>query len=250
MKELIKQKVSECDLLLIGIGEEFEVIEKLNADEDYLNILAQVAEKESIQWIIPYINFLFIQKYGYLDNALKNLQTLVKGKNYYIVTTCMNGVLEQLFDDKKVVSPCGNFYKMQGKEQSIITTPELILREIENFVNKTITLETLVEKLEKENKVFNNLYATHYDEAGYLDNWNIYTKWLQGTLNKKVCILELGVGLKYPSVIRWPFEKIGYLNNKAEFFRIHETLYQLSEELHDKGHYLAENSVYFLEKYC
>ena len=64
----------------------------------------------------------------------------------------------------------------------------------------------------------NNVYAENYNENGYLSDWQIYTKWLQGTLNKKVLILELGVGLVFPSVIRWPFEKIAFYNQKEVIY--------------------------------
>ena len=60
----------------------------------------------------------------------------------------------------------------------------------------------------------------HYDESCYLPQWQNYLKWLQNTLNRKLCILELGVGFQYPSVIRWPFAKTGYLNKKADFIKV------------------------------
>ena len=76
--------------------------------------------------------------------------------------------------------------------------------------------------------------------------WDKYTKWLQGTLNRNVLILELGVGLKYPGVIRFPFEKAAYFNKKADFIRVHGRLYQMTEELGDKGISIARNAVAFL----
>ena len=76
--------------------------------------------------------------------------------------------------------------------------------------------------------------------------WDKYTKWLQGTLNRNVLILELGVGLKYPGVIRFPFEKAAYLNKKADIIRVHGRLYQMTEELGDKGISIAQNAVAFL----
>ena len=66
--------------------------------------------------------------------------------------------------------------------------------------------------------ILNNIYTDSYDENGYLNNWTQYMKWLQLTLNKKLGIVELGVNLDFPSVIRWPFEKAGYLNKKAFAF--------------------------------
>ena len=49
-----------------------------------------------------------------------------------------------------------------------------------------------------------------------------------------LCVLELGVGLKYPTVIRFPFEKIVFVNNKAVMLRVNRKLYQSTEELKEK----------------
>ena len=36
------------------------------------------------------------------------------------------------------------------------------------------------------------------------DSWETYTKWLQGTLNRNLVFLELGVGMELPQLIRFP----------------------------------------------
>lgn len=41
---------------------------------------------------------------------------------------------------------------------------------------------------------FNRITTPGYLEEGYLPQWEKYQKWLQGTLNRKLCILELGRG--------------------------------------------------------
>ena len=66
-------------------------------------------------------------------------------------------------------------------------------------------------------------------------------------MNRKLVILELGVGMRFPSVARWPFEKIAFFNKKAEFIRVNGTLYQMSEELADKGISVAQNAVSWLQ---
>ena len=81
-----------------------------------------------------------------------------------------------------------------------------------------------------------------------MPQWEKYTKWLQGTLNRNLCVLELGAGMQFPQIIRFPFEKVAYFNQKSRFFRIHSKLYQLTEELREKGVSIAENSVDFLLK--
>ena len=95
---------------------------------------------------------------------------------------------------------------------------------------------------------FNLVETANYNENGYLEKWQKYKLWLQGTVNKKLCVLELGVGMKYPTVIRWPFEKVVYFNQKAELFRVHSKLYQMTEEIKDKGFGICSKPVDFVKE--
>ena len=54
------------------------------------------------------------------------------------------------------------------------------------------------------------------------------------------------MNLSFPSIIRWPFEKVGFYNQKAFFVRVNEKLYYLSEELKDKGISVAQNAIDWL----
>ena len=94
--------------------------------------------------------------------------------------------------------------------------------------------------------IFNNILSEGYVEEEYLEQWEKYMKWLQGTVNRKLCVLELGVGMLYPTVIRWPFEKVVYFNQKSNIFRIHSKLYQLTEEIKDRGYKNRKKPMDFL----
>jgi len=54
------------------------------------------------------------------------------------------------------------------------------------------------------------------------------------------------VGMEFPSIIRWPMEKVCFYNKKSKFFRVHSTLYQLSEEIQERGISVKENPINFL----
>ncbi len=77
------------------------------------------------------------------------------------------------------------------------------------------------------------------------EQWKNYQDWLSGTLNKELLILELGVGFTLPGIIRWPFEKVAFYNNKAYLVRVHEKFPQLTSELQQKGIAVRQNSVEF-----
>lgn len=74
-----------------------------------------------------------------------------------------------------------------------------------------------------------------YDESVYLPQWKSYQQWLGNTLNQKFVILELGVGMEYPTVLRFPDEKMAYFNQKSLLCRIHRNLYQIPAEIRERG---------------
>ena len=73
--------------------------------------------------------------------------------------------------------------------------------------------------------------------------WKHYTLWLSCTLNRNTVLLELGENYKDPSLIRWPFEKIVYVNQKSYLLRVHKTLSQLPGEVGERAGRVAMDSV-------
>ncbi len=75
------------------------------------------------------------------------------------------------------------------------------------------------------------------------EQWNSYLNWLAGTLNHRLCILELGVGFGSPQVIRWPFEKTAMFNLKSTLIRINARFPQLTEQTAERGVSIGENAL-------
>lgn len=94
----------------------------------------------------------------------------------------------------------------------------------------------------------NTVEAAAYIEEGYLPQWSRYTRWLAGTLGKELVVLELGVGFDKPGVIRFPFEKTAFFNQKAWLCRINEKFPQIPGELRDRAEGIEENSVDWVRK--
>ena len=65
-------------------------------------------------------------------------------------------------------------------------------------------------------------------------------------MGKKLLLIELGVSLDYPTVIRWPFEKVVFVNDKAHLIRAHEKLYHHTPEIKDKTDSIQMNSVDYI----
>lgn len=88
----------------------------------------------------------------------------------------------------------------------------------------------------------------HYDESGYLPQWKAYQTWLGNTLNRELVILELGVGFEYPSVLRFPDEKMAFFNQKSTLVRIHSEFPQIPKEIRERSLSVTADPVDFWSK--
>lgn len=253
--EQLKKNIADADMILVGIGEKFEEqFKKLEIIKKYKNRIVNSKKYDNHKLLEQFIKSKYLNEcYNEaVMNAYQSLENLIQEKNYFIVSTCKdNYITHTNLKKDRMVFPCGNYQYLQCAKKC----------EDELF-NASGYVEEIIAKVDRANDnidlpvcrkcgaplVFNNVYAENYNENGYIVQWEVYSKWLQGTLNRKLCILELGVGVSYPTVIRWPFEKIAFLNQKSVFYRVHSKLYQLSEELKNNGTSIAENPITFLTK--
>lgn len=169
--------------------------------------------------------------------SYEKLKELLQGRDYFIVTTVTDGkILESGLDPAKIVAPCGNETWRQCSKSCTKDIWEM--GEVPDGLCPHC----------KAPLTGNTIKADQYIEEGYLPQWSVYTKWLTGTLNKKLVILELGVGFQTPTVVRWPFEKTAFFNQKSYMYRINEKFSQITEELKGRAEGIAENSVEFINK--
>lgn len=255
-KQILTDAVKEADLVLIGIGEEWGVtFDDMLKAPDFSKNFVKLGTDEQRNTFVPVLQREYLKEIRdpQLKIAYSNLLELVKDKNYFLISMnqdrypAISG-----FNVERMVFPCGGYTRLQC---DIGCTDELyadvICDEIYQKIHEDMDIEELAmpvcDKCGKE-LVFNNIKAVKYLEAGYLPTWERYMKWLQGTVNKKLCLLELGVSMRFPSVIRWPFEKTTFYNQKAKFFRIHHSLSQTAENIGDRCYTCDENSVAYMAK--
>lgn len=255
----ILRRCQDAEMILIGIGEKFQYNwDILEQNERYREIESEIREtgqEETYHWIIPFLQKMALEEYPdqQLTEAYRNLGKLVKDKNYFIISTVIDDCIYQYdFQEERIVTPCGGFRKMQcdgNCNDRLLDFDEEVYKKVKSYFNRNEILEELQEPICEQcgkKKRFNQLGTENYAEKGYLQQWERYTKWLQGTVNKKICVIELGVGMELPTVIRWPFEKIIYYNQKSFLYRIHPSLYQLGEKIGGRGNGIKENPVSFL----
>ncbi len=239
MTKAFQQEIEQADKILVGIGEEFaEQFLKVHSRQEW----AELEKQDPLQADIERLQYLDrITLEDPVIRAYRNLEKLLSKKDYFIVTTCNDDKIFRsgLNQEKHIVTPCGTFQYLQCSNRC--NDDFLPLSECRGQDISKIRCPGCGEKV-----AFNKISAEHYNEAGYLLQWNEYQQWLTKTLNRKLLVLELGVDFSYPTVIRWPFEKVVYFNKQAKFYRVNETLYQMTNEIKDKGISISQNAVDFL----
>ncbi len=252
-KDSIMQALREADMVLVGLGEEFDGTSYLGQDPSYQQG-RQWLEKEQEGWMVPAWMEYCLDKTGReaLEEAVGKLTHILEEHNYFVISVSTNRTVALApWREGRFVAPCGTTLGKQcrkdctqapvpmteGDWQALVHAFDRIGREVPDLGHCPVCGEPYVP---------NTVYGVRYDERGYLEDWRRYTKWLQGTVNRRLVILELGVGMRFPSVIRWPFEKIAFYNQKAFLIRVNGYLYQLTRELAGKGCGISQNAIDWL----
>lgn len=272
MNKQVAEAIEQSDIVLVGIGREFT---------------EKVPEGSGEECLAPYEESHFYANLPSDDEVIQAYNVLhrqIGKKPYFVVTLNTDDLIYRSeFEAGQIVAPCGSMSKLQCKEHIIEAAPirEQILRAWEDVepeeedissdeangrseqINKKdkkmatdmSTAEALISKYAVcptcgAPLAFHTIANPDYLESGYLPQWEHYKKWLTATLNKKLCILELGVDFTFPQVIRFPFEKTAFYNKKATFVRVNSCFPQLEAELAAEGRAIsvAESPVEMLLK--
>ena len=243
LKEL-QEKIQQAECVLIGIGLEFE----------FDNIECDLQDEDSI--FKRDVQYIHKKQENSIENetilkAYQQVKSLVENSNYFIVDMTKHGFIHQIgIQEERIVCPMGDLEYLQCKNaccEDLYKSNYVFEQEsgteniLENYKKGKYICPKCGEKL-----IFNYYQKKNYVEARYLDNWNAYQIWLQKTLNKKLLILELGVGLEYPQVIRFPFEKVAFYNQKSYFIRVHHRLPQIVKEIKERSKSISQNSIEYL----
>lgn len=254
----VLEQIRLADMVLVGLGEEFDDVKRLRDNTTYQNG-RQMLFEAGYEWLIPaWSEYCSGKMENIIVPALENLLKLLDGKNYFVVSLSTNSSIEAAAGrGERLVKPCGGVLEKQcvgGCEGELLPLAEKDGEKLKGYFSDLYEGKFLKESIPElgrcsrcgSHMVLNNIFAENYNESGYLDKWQRYTKWLQGTVNRRLFLLELGVGLQFPTVVRWPFEKIVIYNEKAILCRIHEKLYHLPKEIGSKGLGISKNAIDWL----
>ncbi|MCH5341599.1 MAG: hypothetical protein J1E01_09025 [Acetatifactor sp.] len=256
--EEFRERLSQAEFLLVGLGEEFDAACELKDVQEFQRG-RELLQNAEVHWLLPAWSEYCSSRLGRdIRPVLEKLAGMLAGRNYFVVSVSVNSVIAAVFGgSNRLVMPCGSVQMKQcarACEGEIISASDRDVSVLETLFRKLWTGSFSPEEARGLGNcrqcgspmVFNNVYAENYDETGYLEDWQCYTKWLQGTVNHKLLLLELGVSMGFPSVIRVPFEKIVTYNQKAFLCRVNEKIWQIPADFLSKGVGISKNAIDWL----
>lgn len=172
----------------------------------------------------------------------RDLFELLKHKDYFIITTNVDGqFLKAGFDEKKIFAPQGNYGLFQCDRpcsDELYENKMMIDKMIENMdKDKFIISEEDIPRCPKCGSYMSkNLRVDDtFVEAPHMIKHRDYVDFINSSIDKKLVLIELGVGFNTPSIIRWPFERITKDHPNAKLVRMNIEYPEVPDEILDKS---------------
>lgn len=182
--------------------------------------------------------------YTYLSQKPRSLYLkifdLIKDKDYFVITTNTDGqFLKADFDIKRVfeVQGCYRWFqcsiechdKLYNNENQVrqMLDYQRDLKVPDEYLPKCpLCNEPMEVNLRKDNFFVED---EHWDKMN-----NLYEKYVSSFKNKKVLLLEFGVGFNTPIIIRFPFEKMTYMYPNINMVRFNSEHCYVPDEIEDR----------------
>ncbi|WP_102272198.1 SIR2 family NAD-dependent protein deacylase [Cytobacillus massiliigabonensis] len=257
--DTILQKIEEADAIVVGGAAGMSAAAGYNwyrDDENFRKYFNKFAEKYGIDSIFGGFYYRFQteeERWAYLATLIhfvaevpigqpyKDLDQILQGKNYYILTTNQDTQFLQVFPEEKVSAIQGNWTYLQcsGPCHDGIYAYAEQAKELCAHIEGTRIPSSKVPKCPECGGPM-ELWVRSFvflEGTKYRDEHKKYREFLLENQQKKVLFLELGVGLMTPMFIKQPFWNMTHSWPDAFYITINPNPEHnlLPEELKDKG---------------
>ena len=187
----------------------------------------------------------------YMDDGkdlYKRLFQLIKGKNYFVITTNVDHQFQKAGFSKErlfyMQGDYGLFQCSRACHNKTYDNKEMILKMNKNLVGHKIPSSLIPFCPVCGAPMTTNLRCDDFfveDEGWHLAKKR-YDEYLNKYSDKKILFLELGVGFSTPVWIKYPFMQMTYKNKKAKYVVIDRTQYSaIPEEIESQSIFINDD---------
>ncbi len=195
------------------------------------------------------VKIYYVNRYLHktVNKLYSKLFELVKNKNYFVITINVDHQFQLAGFDKN------NLFYMQG-DYGLFQCG--IPCHSKTYDNKEIVIKMLHQQ--KDMKIPNSLIpkcpvcgnemsmnlrtdSTFVEDEGWHLQAKAYSDFIQKSKDKKLLLIDLGVGYNTPAIIRFPFEKMTGMNKSTHLIRINKDYAFCSDKIKDKTILFSED---------
>ena len=252
-----KKLISDADAVLIGAGSGLSTAAGLEyGGKRFTDNFASYIEKYNLKDMYSaafYPYSTLEEKWGYFSRHIKinrydaqvgklylDLLKMVEDKNYFVLTTNADSQFFRAnYDKNKIFATQGDYDKFQCEKachDKLYYNEETIKQMVEQQFDCKIPSELI-----PICPVCGGNLVAHLRMDGYFvenEEWETasrrYSNFIKQFQNKKLVLLEFGVGFNTPSIIRWPFEQITLAYADSTLIRVNkenvESRYNISQK--------------------
>ncbi len=226
----LKKQIAEADCIIIGAGSglssaagidyagadfrrEFkEWIERYGITDLYSSSFYPFKTEEE-RWACWAKHIWFARYQPEAKPLYKRLLELVKDKDYFMITTNVDGQFQQAgFDEERIFATQGDYGLFQpanGYPQETYDNREWVMKALPAIKDCRIPT-ALIPTTPDGQPVAMNLRCddTFVEDANWHRQASHYTEFVRRAVDKRLLLLEFGVGFNTPVIIRFPFERM------------------------------------------
>lgn len=253
----VKNLINEADYILIGAGsglstaagleysgESFkkdykEFIEEYGFSDLYSASFYDFNTQEE-KWAF-FAKMISLNRFNKKPLKLyQEIYSLIKGKDYFVITTNVDGQFEKAgFEKERVFETQGDYAYLQCENachNKLYYNYDLVNEWLKNTKDCKIP-SNLVPKCPV---CGGNMEMNLRKDANFVqdENWykqdKRYGEFLNKSQDKNLLLLEIGVGFNTPGIIRFPFEQMVYNNIHTNLVRINKDYAFTNKEIENK----------------
>jgi len=241
----LKTAIVQAELIIIGAGSGLSSASGLRYDDfDAFNTLfPNYHERYGIQTINEALFFQFPtheEQYAFwarfisairynfsVGEPYTHLHKIVRGKPHFILTTNTDGqFFKSGFNCDKIFSPQGDLAYFQCSRpcnNNIYPNEQMIKAILLNILPAEFRLPTEhIPRCPRCGDYLAPNIRTSYNftEQPWIENYSKLNELIRVYKKKNILLLELGVGVNTPGIIRYPFEQLALQRKNTTLFRI------------------------------
>lgn len=268
--ERLKQAIDGADAVVIGAGAGLSTSAGLTySGERFETYFKDFADKYGIQDMYSggFYPFASLEEYwawwsrhimvNRYERAPKpvydDLLNLVAGKDYFVLTTNVDHQFQLAgFDKKRLFYTQGDYGLWQCSEpchQRTYDNEETVRRMFAEQQDMKVPSELVPRCPVCGRPMTMNLRAddTFVQDQGWYEAAERYQNFLEERQGKRLLLLELGVGMNTPGMIKYPFWRLTAQNPRAFYVCLNQNRAFIPQEIADRALFLEQDAGQVLE---